>query len=298
MSIHDDNGTTTRAAPATGIDPYSTLNRRRRGVRVTYAAAVALGLAIGGGAIAGAATGSTASTTQPADHPEGSGEHAGLGGSPLAAFGTVATVGADTFTITSHDGATVTVNVSGATTYVDPAVTTPSFTDVKVGDRVAVFGTDTNNTVAATRVAVGGMGGMGGMGGHGPGGLGRFGGTPPTAEGTVASVTANAFTLTTHDGTKVTVAVGTATTYKEFGKASASITDVTVGAHVDVFGTDVNNSVTATQVAIAGTGGPGGPEGMGGADDSGVSAPSSSSETVPSGTSTSSTGSSSGSTLA
>ena len=114
----------------------------------------------------------------------------------------------------------------------------------------------------------------------------------------ICTASTNAFTLTTRDGTKVTVAVGTATTYKEVGKTSASITDVPVGAHVDVFGTDVNNSVTATQVGIAGTSGPGRPDGMGGADDSGVSAPFSSSATAPSGSSTSSTGSSSGSTLA
>ena len=321
MSIRDDDGSTTGSTPTTGIDPYATLNRRRRGVRVTYAAAVVVGLAVGGGAIAGAATGSTTSTTQPADQAEGGGEHAGLGTTPPAAFGTVATVGATTFTLTSHDGTPVTVNVSGTTTYVDPAVTTPTFTDVKVGDHVAVLGTIAGTTVAATKVAVGGMGGHGDFDGHGdaPGGLG---GTPPAAEGTVASVSSNAFTLTTHDGTKVTVAVGTATTYKEFGKTSPSITDVTVGAHVDVFGTDVNNSVTATQVRIAGTGGPGGPggtegsggpggpdgpgvpggpggsDGSGGADGTGSPTGSSSSATVPSASSNSSTASSSGSNLA
>ena len=96
MSIRDDDGSTTGTAPATGIDPYATLNRRRRGVRVTYAAAVAVGLAVGGGAIAGAATGGTTPTTQPAEHGEGPGEHAGLGTMTPAAFGTVATVGANT----------------------------------------------------------------------------------------------------------------------------------------------------------------------------------------------------------
>jgi hypothetical protein len=335
MSIRDDDESTSGSVSATSFDPYATHKRRRRGVRVTYAAAVALGLAIGGGAIAGAATGSNTSTTQPSDHTEGSGEHGGFGGTPPAALGTVASVGTSTFTLTSRYGTKRTVNVSGTTTYLDPGVTTPSFTDVKVGDHVAVFGTDTNNTVAATTVAVGGAGGpadhaggpdgpadhpggsgghsdgpgdlAGGPGGHSdgpavhPGGFFGFGGTRPAVVGTVASVSTNAFTLTAPDGTKVTVDVSSSTSYSEFGKTSASIGDVTVGVHVVVFGTDANNTVTAIQVGIAGaagTHGPGGPADSHGPDGAGHRAPSSSSGAVPSGSSTTSTGSSSGSTLA
>ena len=191
MSTHDEDRLTTGSDPASGIDPFATLGKRRRGVRVTYAAAVALGLAIGGGAIAGAATGSTTSTTPPSNPAGGPAWHSGLGGTPPAAFGTVASVGADTFTVTTRDGTKVTVDVSGTTTYVDPGVTTPSFTDVKVGDHVAVFGTDSSNTVTATKVA------LGGPDGDGPGGFGghrAFGGTPPAAFGTVASVGADTFT--------------------------------------------------------------------------------------------------------
>ena len=273
MSTHDEHGLTTGSDPATGVDPLATLHRRRRGVRVTYAAAAALGLAIGGGAIAGAATGSTSSTTPPSSSAGGPSGHLGFGGTPPAAFGTVASVGADTFTLTTRDGTKVTVDVSGTTTYVDPGVTTPSFTDVKVGDHVAVFGTDSSNTVTATKVAIGGPGGDG-PGGDGPGGFGGhrdFGGTPPAVVGTVASVATNTFVVTSPDGTKVTVDVGSSTSYMEFGKTSASIADVTVGAHVAVFGTDANNTVTATEVGIGnpsdgqgGPGGPGGPWGPGG----------------------------------
>src|SRR5450631_3863530 len=53
ISTHDDDGLTTGTDPASGVDPFATLDKRRRGVRVTYAAAIALGLAIGGGAVAG-----------------------------------------------------------------------------------------------------------------------------------------------------------------------------------------------------------------------------------------------------
>ena len=271
MTIHDTDGMTSGSTLATEANPLATLDRRRRGVKVTYAAAVALGLAISGGAVAGAASGPTSSTTPSTTITEGPGGHHGFGGTPPAAFGTVASVGADSFTVTTHDGTKVTVDVSGTTTYVDPAVATPSFADVKVGTHVAVFGTDTSNTVSATKVAVGGPDRDGG---GGPGGPRGGDGTPPAAFGTVASVGTSTFTLTSRDGTKVTVDVSSSTSYMEFGKTSASIADVTVGAHVAVFGTDTDNTVTATKVGIesatagpggsAGPGGPGGPEGWGG----------------------------------
>ena len=266
MSTHDEDGLTTGSDPASGVDPFATLDKRRRGVRVTYAAAVALGLAIGGGAIAGAATGSTSSTTPPSNSAGGPAGHFGFGGTPPAAFGTVASVGVDTFTVTTRDGTKVTVDVNGATTYMDPSVTTPSFTDVKVGDHVAVFGTDSSNTVTATSVALGGPGGPGGPGGNGPGGFGAhraFGGTPPAAFGTVASVGADTFTLSTIDGTKVTVDVSGTTTYTDPGVTTPSFTDVKVGDHVAVFGSDSSNTVTATKVALGGPEGDG-PGGFGG----------------------------------
>ena len=164
-----------------------------------------------------------------------------------------------TFTVTTHDNTTVTVDVTGTTTYLDPATTSPTFADVKVGENVAVFGTDTSNTVAATKVAIGSVGGPGGR--HG------FGGTPPAAVGTVASVGANTFTLTTPDKTTVTVDVTGTTTYQDPGVTSPSFTSLKAGDHVAVFGTDTNNTVAATQVCIGGSTvppGPGGPGDRGG----------------------------------
>jgi len=197
MSIRDEDGTTSGSKGAQGPGPQARFDRRRRGVRVTYAAAIALGLAVGGGAVAGAATSSSpSSTTTPSStHADGPGGGHRFGGTPPAAFGTVASVGANTFTLTAHDGTTVTVNVSGSTTYADPSVTTATFADVKVGDHVAVFGTDTSNTVAATKVAVGGPRGPGGPGGpggqfgpggsHGPDGAGGW--SPPSSSSTSPS---------------------------------------------------------------------------------------------------------------
>jgi len=271
-------------------EPFAIPHKRRRGVWVTTAAACALGLAVVGGAVAGAATGSSASTTTTPSHAGYPGDHAAFGGTPPAAFGTVASVGSNTFTLTTHDATTVTVHVSSSTTYVDPSVTSPTFSTIKVGDHVAVFGTDTSDTVTATKVAIGGPDGHGGPGGHGgkggPGDHDGFGGTPPAAFGTVASVGSNTFTVTTHDSTTVTVHVSSSTTYKEFGKASASLADVTVGARVVVFGTDTSDTVTATSVGIGDPGsGPSGsfhPGGRGGPP------PSSSSSNASSGASTSS----------
>ncbi len=101
-------------------------------------------------------------------------------GTRPAAVGTVQSVGDGTFTVTTQSGTTVTVNVGTTTTYLDPEVTTPTIADVKVGEHVAVFGTDTSNTVTATQVAIGtppkgGMTGPGGDGGPVPAWAGSTG---------------------------------------------------------------------------------------------------------------------------
>jgi hypothetical protein len=61
-------------------------------------------------------------------------------------------------------------------------VSTPTLADVTVGDHVAVFGTESSDTVSAISVAIGNppAGGKGGPPG-GPGGGGKGpGGAPPT----------------------------------------------------------------------------------------------------------------------
>jgi preprotein translocase subunit YajC len=252
MSERDEQGVIIWSAP----EPFPAVRQKsRRGIRVTTAAALALGLAVSGGAVAGAASTSpssaTSTTGSSADRPP-------IGGTPPVAFGTVKSVGDSTFTITAGDGTTVTVNVSSATTYRDRAVTSPTMANVTVGAHVAVFGTDTSNVVTATSVAIGQPGGdmSGPMGGPG--------GTPPVALGIVKSVGDGTFTITARGGTTVTVNVSSATTYRDRAVTSPTIANVTVGAHVAVFGTDTSNVVTATTVAIGGpgAGGPGG--GLGG----------------------------------
>jgi hypothetical protein len=95
-------------------------------------------------------------------------------------MGTVKSVGDDTFTITTPSGATVTVNVSSSTTYRDPSVSSATLANVTVGEQVAVFGTESSDTVTATSVGIGNppAAGKGGPGaGNGP-----FGGTPPSTQ--------------------------------------------------------------------------------------------------------------------
>jgi hypothetical protein len=166
-------------------DPYPAVSRkRRRGVRVTSAAAITLGLALGGWAVAGAATpssspatsGSTGSSSAPGRRPP-------VGGKPPTASGTVASVGTDTFTLTNKSGTTETVDVGTNTTYVDTGVTSATMADVKVGEHVAVFGTDSSGVITATRVAIG-TPPNGGKGGPSPGaGSGGKGGPPGGGSG-------------------------------------------------------------------------------------------------------------------
>jgi hypothetical protein len=92
--------------------------------------------------------------------------------------GTVKSVGAGTFALTTQHGTTVTVNVGSSTTYLDHDVTSPSIANVTVGAHVAVFGTDTSDTVTATKVAIGAPPTGGPRGPRGPGGPGD-GGAPP-----------------------------------------------------------------------------------------------------------------------
>jgi hypothetical protein len=64
-------------------------------------------------------------------------------------------------------GTTLTVDVSSKTTYRDFGVASASLANVKVNERVAVFGTTSAGTVTATSVAIGMTGGREGDSGQG-----------------------------------------------------------------------------------------------------------------------------------
>ncbi len=89
-------------------------------------------------------------------------------------------------------------------------------------------------------------------GGPGYGGRGsnaRSGPAAGGAIGTVASVSASSFTLSTSAGQQVTVDEASATTYQK-GATPASATAVTTGKPVLVLGTTSGTTITATQVVV------------------------------------------------
>jgi hypothetical protein len=89
----------------------------------------------------------------------------------------------------------------------------------------------------------------------GAGGLNaRSGPAAGGASGTVGSVSASSFTLSTSTGQQVTVNEASATTYQN-GTSSTSASAITTGKGVLVLGTTSGTTITATQVIVQPTGG-------------------------------------------
>jgi len=91
----------------------------------------------------------------------------------------------------------------------------------------------------------------GAFAGHtsGTGSNARSGPAAGGSVGTVASVSASGFTLTTSTGQKVTVDEASATTYQD-GSSPASASAVTAGKQVLVLGTTSSTTITASQVTV------------------------------------------------
>jgi len=120
--------------------------------RLAAASAAMVALSLGGAAVAGAATTGTSGRTAATSHPAGAPKDMRT---PPTAAGKVASVGTDSFTITTRAGATVTVDVGSSTTYRDAKVTSATLADVTVGEQVAVVGSESSGTVTATSVMIG-----------------------------------------------------------------------------------------------------------------------------------------------
>ncbi len=187
---------------------------------------------------------------------------------PHGAFGTVASVNGSTaagtcgvsgaagdFTLeTWRDTTATTVDVSATTTtFVESGVSTPSFVNVCVGSLVGATGTETSDTVTATKVFVAPT-------------PTRTPPGPQGAFGTVASVngsstsgscgvadTAGTFTITgwRNSATTSTVDVSATTTFLELAVRTPSFADVCVGDLVGALGTVSSGTVTATKVLVA-----------------------------------------------
>jgi hypothetical protein len=117
----------------------------------------------------------------------------------------------------------------------------------------ATSGGATATTASSSRAFGGhGFGGGSGPGGSGPGGGGsnaRSGPAAGGAVGTVASMSASGFTLSTSAGQKVTVKEASTTTY-ETGTSPASASAVTSGEPVLVLGTTDSATITAALVIV------------------------------------------------
>ena len=91
--------------------------------------------------------------------------------------------------------------------------------------------------------------GGGGFHAGGGGSNARSGPAAGGASGTVGSVSASGFTMTTSAGQKVTVGEASSTTYQK-GTSPASVSAITTGEPVLVLGTTSGTTITATQVIV------------------------------------------------
>ncbi len=95
--------------------------------------------------------GSSAVGSSAAGHGPGSGSNARSGPAPGGTSGTVASLSASGFTVTTSAGQKVTIKEASATKYQDE--TSPATaSDIRAGDSVLVLGTTDNTTITATLV--------------------------------------------------------------------------------------------------------------------------------------------------
>ncbi len=156
--------------------------------------------------------------------------------------GTVATVSGSTVTVTTRDGSTAKVVLTGSTKYtLDGQAATKDA--LVAGVRIVATGTlGSDGTLTATSVAI----------------------EPAAAAGTVKEKGTSSLTLTIRDGSTVVVKVTSSTTYEVSGITSPTLADIKVGDVVMASGTkNADGSLSATSVRSHAAGDFGGP-GMGG----------------------------------
>jgi hypothetical protein len=209
---------------------------------------------------------------------------AGMRGGPAmppGVFGTVDTISGDTLQITSKimrpnassTPATVyTVDATNATVVKNGATSTVS--SIAVGDMVMVRGTVTGTNVTATMIRDGIMGMMGRPGAfasstRGMPGMNAFGRRPtstrsasstppfqgngePVIAGSIASISGSSLTVTNASNITYTVDASNATIVN--GKATSTISNISVGDNVVVQGVVNGTSVTASSIIDQGSG--------------------------------------------
>ncbi len=144
--------------------------------------------------------------------------------------GTVSDVSSTAFKVTTRDGSVWTVTVNASTTY-KFGTADGSLADVKAGEKAVVAGTTTgDNALTALSVRVAG----------------------DRAMGTVSAKTASSITITTRDGSKVTVHVDSDTTYRVAGTETATLADVTVDMKIAVSGRSRADGSVDADAVLAG----------------------------------------------
>jgi hypothetical protein len=158
-----------------------------------------------------------------------------------AVAGTVASVSGSTVTVTTRDGGTSKVVLTGSTTY-ELAGEAATKDAVVTGARIVARGTlASDGTLTASSVEV----------------------APATSAGTVKEKGSSSLTLTTRDGSTVVVKVSSSTTYQVGGVTTPTLADVKVGDIVMAAGSrNADGSLTATIVRSHAAGQFGGPGGM------------------------------------
>jgi hypothetical protein len=153
----------------------------------------------------------------------GPGRFGGFGGPAL----TVSSVSNNTITATGRGGQTITITVTGATTYAEAGVAA-HLSDVVKGERIVVRGTRSGASITATSITI----------------------VLPVEAGVVSNVSGSSFTLTGFHGAAHTIHTGAGTRYQKAG-ATATANDVTNGAAVVVEGTlNSDGSVNAVRITI------------------------------------------------
>ena len=122
------------------------------------------------------------------------------------------------------------------------------------GGSYGIVSATSSGSAAASSPAASSGGFAGGPGSGGGGSNARSGPAAGGASGTVASVSAPEFTMTTSAGQKVTVDEASSTTYQK-GMSPASASAITAGTPVLVLGTTSGTTITAGQVIVQPAGG-------------------------------------------
>jgi hypothetical protein len=152
--------------------------------------------------------------------------------------GTVTAVSSSSLTLKQLDGTSSTIVLNSATTY-RLAGQASSASALAAGEQVLVAGSlASDGTFTASTVEI----------------------LPARVTGTVSGTTASSITVTDRSGAKVTVDVGSSTSFQVPGVSNATLANVTVGATIAASGTrNADGSLNATVVRVL----PAGPSGAG-----------------------------------